>query len=195
MWRLISTLALATAISPAHAECPPGGPPCWEIALYGDADCTTCNVSIPPFEAHDFYVKVRSNTGIGLLGAEFRIAGLPMGWLYTSAPDEFAFQHLGDPLDGSGCNIGFQTSQYGDCVPLYRVTVFSTTEAHDVALRVEHRDPPSSPNFECPRVVYSCPPCSASCAQGGTLYINSSNDCTVGIRAGTWFTVKSLYSE
>lgn len=197
MWLQASScfVVCALAVHSAPAQCPPQGPPCWEIALYADAGCTTCNLTIPALEPRDFYIKARSNTDLGLLGAEFRVTGLPAGWLHTSVANEFAFLALGDPLDDVGCNLGFQTPQEGDCVLLYRITLFATSEVHDAVLGVEPRNPPSSPNFDCPRVVYSCPPCSASCAQGGSLYLNSGQDCTVTLRAGTWTAVKRLYAD
>lgn len=200
MWLRTSSFALACtlAVHSAQAQCPPQGRPCWEIALYADADCSSCNLNVPMGESRDFYVKANSNNDIGIVSAEFRITGLPAGWLHTSVPNMLAILQLGDPLNGvgqipNGCYLGFLAPQEGDCVLLYRITLFATSEVHDVELRVEARNPPSHADFDCPSVVYLCPPCSVSCALGGVLYINSVQDCTVAVRAGTWTAVKRLY--
>lgn len=194
MRHFILILIICSATSPVSALCPPDGPPCWEITLTADPACTTCNLDVPLFQQRTFYVMAGSNHSIGLLGAEFRVTGLPADWISTSTASEFASHTSGDPL-GMGCNIAFSATQLGDCIQLYRVDVIATSEVMDVVLTVAPRDPPSNPSFDCPRVAYSCPPCSASCALGGTMFINASKDCTVGITPGTWSAVKSMYSE
>ena len=195
MRRFIVGLVLCFATSSAQALCPPDAPLCWEISLFADADCQKCNLSAPLFQWRDFYIKAGTTNSGHLVGAEFRVVGLPADWLHVSTPSEFAGLAVGDPLD-LGCNIGFQTPQFGNCIPFYRVSILATSEVQDVELSVVRHAIPSNPNFaECPNVTYSCPPCSKFCALGGSLSINSSDDCTVGVDANSWSAVKSLYSE
>jgi hypothetical protein len=167
------------------------------IGLFSDPDCTACNLNILAGEIGTLYVVV-STEGLPdnehFVSAEFRITGLPDGWIATSTPEPSAFA-FGDPF-GPGANIGFGIGQRGDCIPIYSVVIASPSPATDVRLHVSGRLPPGDPAMNCPRIAVACEigPCDIiHCVSGGHLLINSSEVCSVATKTHTWAAVKGFY--
>jgi len=87
--------------------------PTCDIALFGDAACSTCNVEIPLGQSRDVFIVAQNFTTTGIVGAELRVIGLPAGWTHVATPNPQAAFSLGDPFGDVGANIGFAGSQFG----------------------------------------------------------------------------------
>ena len=175
----------------AWAECPPTG--CWDLALFGDAACSTCNLDIPSGQSGDVYVVARSFEPMGILGAELRVIGLPADWTHVSTPNPLAIA-VGDPF-GNGANIAFFPPQVGECIQLFRVTITATSAVENITLSVAQHMSPSNPNFPCPVIICNCSPVFPRvCVIGGNMSINGA-ECTVGTKDHTWSAVKLLFVE
>jgi hypothetical protein len=83
-----------------------------------------------------------------MTGAQFRIEGLPTGWVVLATPTPAANIVLGD-LFGAGALMAFPNCITENFVVLYSVIVFPTAPAATAVLRVVPYDPPR-PNFDCP---------------------------------------------
>jgi hypothetical protein len=73
------------------------------IGLFADPACSSCNLNIPaPPGTGTLYISVVSASipppTCGVTGAEFRIEGLPMGWLAWSTPSPLVSLAIGDPF-------------------------------------------------------------------------------------------------
>jgi hypothetical protein len=186
------TIGLIVMAELAWAGCPATG--CWDLALFGDAACTTCNLDIPVGHSGDVYIVAQSYEPNGILGAELRVVGLPVGWTHVSTASPLATAALGDPF-GNGSNIAFTQPQVGECALLYRVTVVATSAVENVTLSLVQHASPSNPNFACPKIICNCSPVfPLVCVPGRGMSINGV-DCTVGIQDRTWSAVKSVYVE
>ena len=170
--------------------------PVWgqSIGLYSTADCSSCNLDIPQYSIGTFYIRyMHPYAPVG--SAQFRVVGLPPEWyLLSVTPNPAATVVLGDPF-GAGTAIGFCCSQPAECADLFTVQVIALTDVSDVVLRVSQRLPSSDPNLQCPWVVFDCGPACDwwGCVAGGELFINSSQECTVGVQESTWSRAKQLY--
>lgn len=164
------------------------------IGLFSTPDCSSCNLTMNTPGVGTLYISVVATGLDPVVGSEFKVVGLPAGWFVSVSPNPNANVVVGDPFGEIGAGIVFPTGQPGPCVHLYTVTVFATTSVNDVVLRVTMRTPPTNPNKPCPVVFIECDPCDTSvCVGGGSLFINSSTECTVAIEEGTWSQVKRLF--
>jgi hypothetical protein len=171
------------------------------IGISFTTDGTDCTGTIPAFTQFTFYVLVYvgpEHVDPGISGAEFRVDNFPAAWIVNATPNPASNASIGNPLSG-GCNIAFPTCQTGDAnrlVLLYTIAGFATTQVNEVLLQVEHKDPPSNPNFDlCPTLILCYPPVfTVICAQGLTATINSNIcACCPAIEPSTWTRVKSMY--
>ncbi|MFQ5599756.1 MAG: hypothetical protein ACE5G2_04290 [Candidatus Krumholzibacteriia bacterium] len=170
------------------------------IGLFSTADCTSCNLTVPEGGSSTLYIRFTGLSGLpwvnGLLGAEFKVTGLPDGWIAVSTRSAASYTAFGDPFGPTGASLGFPTPQTGDCINLYTVTLTSTSAAADIVLRVTKRTPPTNPDFPCPRATVECGPCfPLICVGGGGLLINSETECTVAVEGSTWSRIKLLYEK
>jgi len=165
------------------------------INLFSDPGCTACNLTIPMDQSGTLYIRTSAEglPGFGLGSGEFRVTGLPAGWFAISTPAPEVIS-VGDPL-GADVGFGFHSLQTGTCIPLYSVLLVPTEAASDVTLQVTKRDPSSIPSMPCPWLAPFCgPSCDiVICVDGGSLFINSSIPCTVGVIGSSWQGVKNLY--
>lgn len=195
MRTLLLATMLATLVAPrAHAQ---------SFGIFSTPDCSSCNLSIPMDGTGTFYVRALTGFLEHLTGAELRVVGLPPEWQVVSVtPNPQSNVSIGSLL-GAGANIAFPSDQEGDCIGLYTVVIRATTAATDVTLRVTRHSTPSNPNFPCPVIVPNCwrkaeatPTCFwLVCASGGSMFVNSSANCMVGVQPSTWSALKQLYEE
>ena len=169
------------------------------IGLFADLANTSCNLNIPAQPGvGTFYIAAIDCANIGCPGftaAEFRVGGLPAGWVASSSPSPAAGVAIGDPL-GAGANIGFYEVLMSNSVLLYTVTIWPVVAGAEATLRVTAHSTPSNPNYVCPRVrVGDCPATVYFCVGGGTMFINQPEACTVAITQATWSVVKGLYQH
>src|SRR5262245_51084357 len=85
-----------------------------------------------PFVPWNVYIVADlfdDGTAIGIIGAEFRVAGFDPSWQRVVTPNPAANITLGDPLGGVGCSIGFPDCRTGvnGIVLLYTVQVVAFT--------------------------------------------------------------------
>ena len=172
------------------------------IGLFADPGCSSCNLDIPaPPGVGTLYISVVSASisppACGVTGAEFRVAGLPTGWVAWSTPSPLASLALGDPFSPGGAYLALNSTQTSDCVLLYTVVLWPASAGEEAVLRVLAHNPPSNPFLgTCPALSGGdCPTGWAACVAGGTLYVNSSTTCTVGVEPSTWSRVKVLYER
>ena len=169
------------------------------IGLSSAPDASSCDLIVPP-EAGvgTFYVCALSSTPEetcgGICGAEFRIEGLPSGWVAVATPAPEATVVIGNPM-GPGVNMGFpRVAEWGATpVVLYRVVVCPPSAGASSVLRVAVHASPAWPELQCPSVAGACFDQWVHCVQGGALFINSSIPCTVAVSEKTWGQMKALY--
>jgi hypothetical protein len=192
--RLSRMLGLATVVLVGSAQAA-------SIGLYSDANCGSCNLTIPlGSETGTFYIIAVDTDDLlgpecaGLTGAQFRVQGLPAGWSASSTPSPLANYSLGNPL-GAGADIAFPTRLLGGCILLYTVVVGPLSPGASALLQVTAHSSPAPPTFNCPLVVVGahCPITPFVCVTGGILYLNMPGDCVVGAAPRTWSQVKRLF--
>jgi hypothetical protein len=171
--------------------------PCAEgasIGLFGSSDCSVCNATVPVGIPTQIFIAADNTDTYPLSGVEFRITGLPPGWtaLATRAPTvQLVF---GDPFSAEGSSVSFYLSQTGTCIPVFSLLITANSVATDVRLRVEKRNPPSNPSFQCPSANVDCPACfTRVCVSGGEMLLNSEIPCSVSVSQEAWSHVKQLY--
>ncbi len=184
--RTLLVIGLLLGGSTAHAKA--------FIGLFSTPDCSGSSLEIPAsVGSGTFYVSVVGAADdpwmcTGIYGVEFRVDGLPAGWLYTVTPNPLANTLLGNPM-GAGANIAFPRSQSGNCILLYAVTLTPVPSGSEATLRVLRHTIPSNPEWACPRILPDCFESWGICVEGGTLLVNS----TVGVVRPSWGGVKRLY--
>jgi hypothetical protein len=180
---LIGVLVIATQANAAS------------IGLFSTSDCGSCNLTIPVGISANVYVSAVMDDlyPFSLTAAEFRVTGLPIGWSVMATPNANANVVLGNPLDG-GVSIGFPSPQLGGCVVLYTLVVTANVPASNVVLRVTEKEPPSSPIRRCPVIWINCVNCQTGvCVDGGEVFINANESCTVGVARRAWSAVRVLF--
>jgi hypothetical protein len=73
------------------------------------------------------------------------------------------------------------------------VVVHATSQVSGVRLTVTAHCLPSFPQYVCPTITPDCFEPWPVCVDGGTLFINSSETCIVGVAPTLWSQVKRLY--
>jgi hypothetical protein len=146
-----------------------------------------------------FYVmaKPAGAATCGVTGAEFRVERIPPGWFVSStAPPGTVF--IGDPFDGTGCNVAYSTCQRGSNVVFLTVLAVPTSIVKNHPLRIEQRNPPPNLNFPCPLVTLcDAPLYTIACmTRGATAYFNPTVETPcipTSVEPLTWGRVKQLY--
>jgi len=128
---------------------------------------------IPPGGSGTAYIYCRvggSAAAGGMIGAEFRITGLPAEMMATASSNPASNLVLGDPF-GDGCNLAFPNCETGGfgIVLLYTVNLVAPSAGvPPYILTVERHGVPSNPTFPCPLVVLCDPPVFTKvCVSGG----------------------------
>lgn len=127
------------------------------IMMSPDPGFSGCIINEPPLLVNQtFYVGFWDNSsGLGgITGAEYRVTGLPAGYIASATANPAAI-FIGDPL-GNGTNIAFSECQGigGFIVPLLTIEVLRfMEETEPLALFIEARSPPANPFFDCSLVT------------------------------------------
>jgi hypothetical protein len=169
------------------------------IGIFADPDYASCNLNIaaPPgigtlYIAAIDVAQMPYSCG-GFTGAEFRVEGLPPGWVTFSTPTPAAAVAVGDPF-GAGVNIVFSETLTSYSVPLYTVTIWPATAGAQAILHVTSHSPPSNWTWNCVvGLSGDCPGPTAGCIEGGTLFVNSDTPCTVAVAQSSWAGIKGLF--
>jgi hypothetical protein len=166
------------------------------IVVSFDDDCASCSTTLAMGQqaiGRINAVRGGPTEQFGFTGAEFRVSGLPVGWLVNSVPNPAANIVLGDPF-GDGAVIAFPTPLDGDCVTLFTIMITATDNSM-ATLEVEtHAAPQVCPTpSTCACITCACDPLvTAYCAVGGQAYING-GECTVSVTRSTWGQIKRLF--
>ena len=163
------------------------------IGLFADGDCSSCGLTIPPGGAGTFTIAYVPSAGEPVRAAQFRVTGLPAGWIVTSiTPNPAASLVLGNPL-AEGAILTCPSSLNGACVTLFTVQLEATTQVTDGHMEVTQHTTPTQPALQCP-AVYACDSCDSwACATGGRLALNPTQPCVVGVAPSAWSRAKQLF--
>ena len=190
--------AIASAFAVALFAVSASGSPS-SVGVFFDADATDCDASAAAFMPFTVWLCATLGTdaaGNGILGVQFRVAGLSdIVWSITpSAAAQFA---LGDPT-ANGCVIGFPTCTSGvgpqNAVLLYTILCLPFGPVSPRVLSVE---PPTLPCNDCwtpgpVATLCDAPVFTKLSVSGGQAMLNNGS-CTVTVRPATWGGVKSLF--
>jgi len=190
--RLLVFVAISTAL--AIAVVLPAKAGNGSIGLYFDSDLTTCSRTVDVGIPFELFVSATldGGTSAGIVGAEFRIAGLPAGWLTNVTPNPAASLAYGDPFV-TGCDIGFpDCQQRSPGVLLYTIAVTPTSPVVNQQLQVTLHPGPLCMPF-CAIFLWDCdaPAFHRYPVTGGAAVLNGS--CNVAVTSVPWGVVKILY--
>jgi len=190
--RVIATLVAVMAFGAGSASAQ-------SIGLFADVGSASCNITVAPFVATDFYINVVGAGALptgGITGAEFQVVhDFEAGTILNPAASGASNIALGNPMTG-GCNIAFPGCQVGVSINLYAVqVVFLQATNITASMAVEAHTTPSNVNFAC-SLVNLCdgPVFTAVCLPGGSAFVNGQGDCTVAVDDVTWGEVKNLFN-
>jgi hypothetical protein len=151
------------------------------IGIFADPAGEDATLLLPQGIPATLYIVARleGDTAMGMLGAEFRITGMPDSWAVSSTPNPLAAVTLGNPFQPVN-NVWRANIAFGSCmgtedstVVLYTVNVFPTSEVSDHSLIVEAGMPPSNPNLDTPLLnICDAPYYTAVPVLGRTAVIN-----------------------
>lgn len=198
-------VALAIALSPACTRAQ-------FIGVFADPGASSCDLNVQAFIPTTVYIvaTLGPQACSGILGAEFRVEGVPLDWYATPMSDPpVPSIMVGDPFR-EGTQIRYPaclTSESG-VVLLLTMWVFPTSFVIDRQLSVVAHSTPSMPEFQCPYVVFcDAPNYTPLCVQGWTSMVNSQyypwccqdacwwQPCPpIAVAPRTWAQVKSLYA-
>ncbi len=166
------------------------------ISPFGDLGGTSCTLTAPPLVPTPFYLLAIPGPLGTMIGAEFRVTGLPSGlYLHSSNRNPLANVAVGDPME-AGCDIAFPVCQSGaNPILLYTVFLINLGDpVGDHTLRVERHTTPFFPPFACPLMILCDEPVFTKvCVNGGEGYLNSPRNCEVAVDHASWSKVKSMY--
>jgi hypothetical protein len=190
MMRTVALSLLLTALSTTVAQ---GA----SIVLLSAQSDSCLLISNPP-EPATFDVVVLDVGAIpncpGMIGAAFRVDGLPSGWTATAvlaSPSEVG-SVTGD-LFGDGVWLYFWQPCLANFAPLFEVTLVPPTPGAQAVLRARGVIP-SEPGYPCPVAIHQdCLFHPVDCVDRGALYVNVPGHCGVAVDPSTWAEVKVLY--
>ncbi len=184
---LLSLLTASLLVSTAHSQ-----------VIFIDP----CAITIPPNTTGQLSVWVCVEGEIlgGITSAQFRIDGLPSGWV-TEVTSQGTAVSAGQ-LFGDGVTVGFpacedgvyvtQTARY---LALFSVLVTASDDTRDVVLAVATRNPPADPGFDCALVTLCDEPAFTKVCVGkhGAIVNPESRHCGLPVEMETWSRVKAIY--
>jgi len=171
------------------------------IGVFFESNATGTTACIEQNTSFTFYVFAIFEADVpqqGVASAEYRVTGTDPLWVTTVTPNPSSNVSIGSPIDGVGTNIAWPTCQrpQSRVLLLHTISGFNPAAPTARTLRVEHRNPPASPDWPCPRLISSCDAKDVSlCATGGEAFVNYPEHCAVGAELHTWTRVKSLFSH
>ena len=132
--------------------------------------------------------------GILTPAVEFRVAGLPAGWLVSASPSPAVDFRLGDVF-GNGVNLTLRCEPGVSSVVLYEVTVLPLDAGPVILSVMPHMFPANG--VPCPKFVFGL--CEAPVdgflclSVGPRALLGTQDDCLVATESRTWSGVKHLY--
>ena len=169
------------------------------IGLFFDTDCTKCGATLPVGSQTTLYLSaVREGPweNYPLIGAEFRVVGLPSEWQVSWVPHPQARFSIGNPF-AEGVDIAFDSDPgiEGSCINLFTCTVTATSFVENVYLDVVAHTNPGWNVGACPVLV-----CTTGREPGECLFcvattqcIINGPSCSVAVESRLWSEVKALY--
>ena len=167
------------------------------IGLYSDTGASDNILFVNPQETATIYafaVTGASDPTGGVDAGEFRIVGIPAGWVAAATPDPSLNVNLGNVF-GDGVTFSWPTLQFGT-FPILSIVLFATTQEEDVLVEVVKHVVPSmqwGAVLECPWLHFSCgDPCDTAgiCVDGNSLMINPRG---LSVEDRTWSQVRTLF--
>jgi hypothetical protein len=163
------------------------------VGIFFDVDATDCDASVPQWAEFYLYVAAILGTDIGgggITSASLSLQGIDPAWSPTMIANPAASITLGGPLDAQ-IDVGFSTCQTSSPVLLFTVRCVMIPPLGPRLLRVAR---PFNPHWALAPMVSICVPPTFPYIQvpGGEAILNG-GACTVGVEAGTWSSVKSMF--
>ncbi len=176
---------LTLTAAPAHAQ------------FVGAIFISPCGVEIPTFTTTTLHIWVCLEGPIanGITTGEFRVDGLPNGWITSIRANPAATLVLND-LFGNGVRMIFPGCQQGSgqYLELFAIDITPTGMRTDVLLAVAAAISSSEPNIDCPFVTQCDATFSNVCVSGYGSWINPrTRGCPLAVEQRTWGQVKKLY--
>jgi hypothetical protein len=189
-------LVLATLVAPAMAHA------AWDalIRVWFDVAFSVCSTQQPPPGTGGVaYVTAQvswEHRALGLVAAEFRLDGVPPGWIASAAPNPAAEAATGDPL-GAGCSISFPAPMgIGmDKVLLFTVQYVPGSSVGPTHISVYPSLSPVIGTGQCPTVLLGDLPVRTRvcCPTGPVAAWNDPAFCSTAVQAAAWSAVRRLY--
>jgi hypothetical protein len=124
--------------------------------------------------------QLDGQTTSGITGAEFRVDGIPEGWIGMANAPTGAIV-IGDVLAG-GASMGFGSCNQGSggLVTLWTITLVATSTVTDVMITIRMKEPPSNAAHSYPLFILCDGTFTLRKALRGKAFINplASSDCT-----------------
>ena len=143
-----------------------------------------------------FWIVLHPEGATDIVGARFRVSGLPPDCSTAATPSTSAVVSEGDLFSTTGAEIAFASPQTEPAVLLYEVTL-SCSGPVLLAWGYVTLQPdgilPATPGFECPVVITADTPVpSFDCARYTTIS-NHPLGCEIAVQPTTWSVTKTLY--
>jgi hypothetical protein len=161
------------------------------LGIFADSSGTQCSLSASPGVVTNGYILFRRGPFDGIQGFEFRVNGLPAGWMAFADWCPLTQLCIGD-LFGPGAKHVWTACRQRDPIIIAPLAIIANSEEGNVVLTVEGRLPPTDPLRSCPLVVLcDAPAYTAVCVDVQAGIING--PCSVSVSSGTWTQIKRLY--
>ena len=163
------------------------------IGLFADPECGSCNLDTSPGIPQSFYVciVVGNSDPLDVQGGSLRISGVPAEWNPIATPFPYVIAFLVTDPFVNGFEFGFLTKQESACIPVLTVALTPTTADEHVFTVAEHLDLP----IQCPTLALESQMGHYVCTDGGTMFVNSSANCSVAVEESTWTSIKALFKS
>ena len=145
-------------------------------------------------EAASFWVVLHPNGATNIVGAQFRVSGLPTGCSVTATPSAAAVVSEGDMFSEFGTQILFSSPQTSASVTLFEVSVSCPASSLDDYVTLQPEAVLSDiPGFGCPVVIITDTPGPAyACAESAAIS-NHPIWCEIRVEPTTWSATKARF--
>ena len=162
------------------------------IGLHSANHCSGDSIFIEPRIPVSIVIVMHREELPDVLGAEFRITGLPEGWTTAIVPGPHVALATGNPF-GSGTEVTLRSARADSCVQLFWVFLTQLDDTTNAVLRPEQHENPQDPLIPCMNIFRSgFPNIPRFCAASRPLHITSAS---LDVATSTWSQVKALYAR
>ena len=152
------------------------------VGIFFDTAGQACSAQIDSGTVTTMYVlaQLDGQTASGITGAEFRLDGIPEGWIALATAPTGAIV-IGDVLT-DGVSMGFGSCNQGSSgiVTLFTITLVATSTVTNAMVTTRMKEPPSNASHQYPLFITCDGAFTLKKALRGKAFINplASSDCT-----------------